>query len=112
MFCLKKRTWKYSTAASPGFLRNGTSLMKTTPTGVSPMSSFGEGYRHHITGLCHDERGFPTLREDEIEPLISRLFRKISDNLHEIQIVEKYALEDADTAIIAYGSTARSANGQ
>ncbi|MEW5724643.1 MAG: 2-oxoacid:acceptor oxidoreductase subunit alpha [Thermodesulfobacteriota bacterium] len=80
-----------------------------SPSGVPPMSAFGEGYRHHITGLHHDVRGYPTLREDEVQQLNTRLFRKISDHLRDIQAVETYQMEDADTAIIAYGSVARSA---
>jgi 2-oxoglutarate ferredoxin oxidoreductase subunit alpha len=58
-----------------------------TPFGVPPMGIFGEGYRYHVTGLLHDVRGFPTLREDEIEPF----------------------MQNAEVAIIAYGSVARSA---
>lgn len=80
-----------------------------TAFGVPPMSRFGEGYRHHITGLHHDVKGFPTLREDEIDQLSKRLFRKISDNLDDIQTVEGYALDDAEIVVIAYGSVARSA---
>lgn len=30
------------------------------------------GHRCHVTGLLHDIRGFPTLREDEVEPLVRR----------------------------------------
>ena len=26
---------------------------------VPEMASFGEGYRFHVTGLVHDETGFP-----------------------------------------------------
>ena len=80
-----------------------------TPFGVPPMSVFGEGYRHHVTGLFHDVRGFPTLREDEIEPLHRRLFRKIWDNLDDVQTVEGFELDDAEVVVIAYGAMARSA---
>lgn len=80
-----------------------------TPSGVPPMGVFGEGYRYHVTGLLHDVRGFPTLREDEIEPFMQRLFRKIWAHLDDIQTWETYALEDAEVAVVAYGSVARSA---
>lgn len=80
-----------------------------TPSGVPPMGIFGEGYRYHVTGLMHDVRGFPTLREDEIEPFMKRLFRKIWNHLEDIQRWETYRMEDAEVAIIAYGSVARSA---
>jgi 2-oxoglutarate/2-oxoacid ferredoxin oxidoreductase subunit alpha len=80
-----------------------------TPLGVPPMAPFGEGYRYHVTGLTHDVRGFPTLREDEIEPFMRRLFRKIWSHLSDIQSWETYGMEDAEVCIIAYGSVARSA---
>jgi 2-oxoglutarate/2-oxoacid ferredoxin oxidoreductase subunit alpha len=81
-----------------------------TSFGVPPMGIFGEGYRYHVTGLTHDIRGFPTLRQDEIEPFILRLFRKISTHFDDIQLVESYQLEDADLVIVAYGCVARSAH--
>jgi 2-oxoglutarate ferredoxin oxidoreductase subunit alpha len=79
-----------------------------TGTGVPPMAAFGDGYRHHVTGLTHDERGFPTQRSDEIDALMRRLFRKITQGFHEIQRVETFMMEDAQVAVIAYGSVARS----
>ena len=80
-----------------------------TPSGVSPMANFGEGYRYHVTGLTHDVRGFPTSRPDEIGPFISRLHRKISSHFSEIQIAEFFKTEDAEITIVAYGCVARSA---
>ncbi len=81
-----------------------------TSFGVPPMGIFGEGYRYHVTGLVHDIRGFPTLRQDEIEPFLQRLFRKISAHFADIQIVERFETDDAELVIIAYGSVARSAH--
>jgi len=80
-----------------------------TPSGVSPMANFGEGYRYHVTGLTHDVRGFPTSRPDEIGPFISRLHRKISSHFSEIQTAEFFKTEDAEITIVAYGCVARSA---
>lgn len=80
-----------------------------TPSGVSPMANFGEGYRYHVTGLTHDVRGFPTSRPDEIGPFISRLHRKISSNFSEIQTAEYFRTDDAEITIVAYGCVARSA---
>jgi len=79
------------------------------PRGVPAMANFGEGYRYHVTGLTHDIRGFPTMRPDEIGPFITRLHRKISQHFDEIQRAEFYQTDDADIAVIAYGSVARSA---
>ena len=78
-------------------------------TGVPPMAVFGDGYRHHVTGLTHDDRGFPTQRSDEVNVIMTRLFRKITQGFHEIQRVSSYRMEDAEIAVIAYGSVARSA---
>ena len=81
-----------------------------TSFGVPPMGIFGEGYRYHVTGLVHDIRGFPTLRQDEIKPFLLRLFRKISTHFDDVQLVESFFTEDADLVIVAYGSVARSAH--
>lgn len=80
-----------------------------TPRGVPPMASFGDGYRHHVTGLVHDVRGFPTQRPEEIRAFTERLFRKITRALPDIQITRDVLLEDAEIAVIAYGSTSRAA---
>ena len=80
-----------------------------TSFGVPPMATFGEGYRYHVTGLTHDIRGFPTLRKDEIEPFLLRLFRKISTHSEDIRLVEHFMTVDAEIVIIAYGCVARSA---
>jgi len=81
-----------------------------TSFGVPPMGIFGEGYRYHVTGLTHDIRGFPTLRQDEIEPFLARLFRKISTHSDDIRLVEHFMTVDAEIVVIAYGCVARSAH--
>ena len=73
------------------------------------MSSFGDGYRHHVTGLIHDKRGFPTQNSDEIEAFHLRLAQKITIGFPEIQMTRKFFLDDAEVIVIAYGSVARSA---
>jgi 2-oxoglutarate ferredoxin oxidoreductase subunit alpha len=76
---------------------------------VPPLVPFGEGYRYHITGLHHDERGYPTNRLDEIQPWLERIFRKIDRSLSDILLYDEDGIEDAETLVIAYGVTARSA---
>ena len=78
-------------------------------TGVPPMANFGEGYRYHITGLIHDQMGFPTSKQDEIKAFTERLFRKITLGLKDVQLHESVMVEDAETVIVAYGCVARSA---
>jgi len=76
--------------------------------GVPPMASFGDGYRHHVTGLVHDNRGFPTQNSREIEAFVLRLTQKVTRGFPEIQLTREYFLDDAEVAVIAYGSVARS----
>ena len=78
-------------------------------TGIPDMAAFGKGYRYHVAGLVHDERGFPTQRPEEIKAFTSRLFRKLTQGLHEIQTVKTFMMNDADVAVIAYGSVSRAA---
>ena len=78
--------------------------------GVPPMASFGSGgYRFHVTGLAHDETGFPTNNPVEIDKLNRRINAKTT--LHRDDIVDFDAIhcDDAKVAVFAYGSTARSA---
>ncbi|NBI06601.1 2-oxoacid:acceptor oxidoreductase subunit alpha [Senegalia massiliensis] len=76
---------------------------------VPKMASFGEGYRYHVTGLVHDETGFPSNDSKIAEELVNRLVNKVEDNIEDIANYEEYMLDDADIAIVAYGATARSA---
>ncbi|MCJ7700691.1 MAG: 2-oxoacid:acceptor oxidoreductase subunit alpha [Anaerolineales bacterium] len=76
---------------------------------VPPMASFGQGYRYHITGLFHDEYGFPTQRLDEIEPWLERIERKINNHLDEIVMVQEDTQPGAKVGIVTYGASARSA---
>ncbi|MBN1444296.1 MAG: 2-oxoacid:acceptor oxidoreductase subunit alpha [Planctomycetes bacterium] len=80
-----------------------------TETDVPPMASFGRGYRFHVTGLAHDETGFPTNDPPRIDRLIRRLDRKIRGHADRIAQVEERIEDGAKVAVIAYGSTARSA---
>jgi 2-oxoglutarate/2-oxoacid ferredoxin oxidoreductase subunit alpha len=77
--------------------------------GVPPMPALGSGYRYHVTGLTHDEHGYPTQRPEEVLTLMRRLFRKIDQFFYDIQLAEETGCEDAEVAVIAYGCVARSA---
>ena len=82
---------------------------KDNPKYISPLASFGEGYRFHITGLAHDENGFPTQVPDEIQAMMDRLLKKVTDNLDDIIQIEAFEMDDAEIAIFAAGVVARSA---
>lgn len=75
-----------------------------------PMASFGEGYRYHVTGLVHDESGFPcTGNHAAIDRLLRRLNNKIIAHQDEITLFKEMLTEDAEYLIIAFGASARSA---
>lgn len=78
------------------------------PNGVAPMAIAGEGYNIHVTGLTHDERGYPVMSAEAQVAMMDRLTGKIRNNLKDIVITESYRLEDAEVAIISYGVSARS----
>lgn len=82
---------------------------KHTSDKVPPMADFGSGYRFHVTGLAHDETGFPTNNQAEINKLLYRLNDKITSYRDDIVEVDEYLLDDAEIGIISYGSSARSA---
>ncbi len=83
---------------------------KNVSSDVPALQPFGEGYRYHITGLIHDERGYPTARLDEIDPWLERVFGKIERAGSDILLYETDdELDQAQVVVIAYGATARSA---
>ncbi|PKK88163.1 MAG: 2-oxoglutarate synthase subunit alpha [Candidatus Wallbacteria bacterium HGW-Wallbacteria-1] len=78
--------------------------------GTLPMSDFGDGHRFHVSGLIHDESGFPVTNAPEVaEKMIKRIHSKIYDYVNEIWLNKEYAMEDAEYVVVACGSTARSA---
>ena len=76
---------------------------------VPAMADFGSGYRWHVTGLVHDETGFPNGSPAATVECLERLHNKIDQHRDDIMMSESYKLDDADVAIIAYGGTARTA---
>jgi len=74
---------------------------------VPPMAIAGQGYRFHVTGLTHDERGYPVMTADAHQKLVRRLADKIRVNRKDIIRYEEVGLEDADVIVCAYGITAR-----
>lgn len=75
---------------------------------VPPMADFGKGYRYNITGLFHDETGFPTNNTEVAGKQLDRIMKKVENNFDEINIYEEYMLEDAQYAFITFGGMARS----
>ncbi|MDO9508100.1 MAG: 2-oxoacid:acceptor oxidoreductase subunit alpha [Thermovirgaceae bacterium] len=76
---------------------------------LPPMASFGDGYRWHITGLTHNEWGFPTNCAEEIAKKCARLMDKVSAYRDDIVEYETESVDDAKIIVVAYGSVARTA---
>ncbi len=76
---------------------------------VPPMACAGEGYRIHVTGLTHDERGYPVITSEAQERLVRRLCDKIRNNADKIIQVKETATDGARFIVLAYGCAARSA---
>jgi len=74
---------------------------------VPPMAVAGEGYRFHVTGLTHDEKGYPAMTPEAQDKLVRRLVDKIRLNKKDIIKYEEIAVEDAEVVVCAYGITAR-----
>lgn len=74
---------------------------------VPDMCRAGQGHRIHVTGLTHDERGYPAINAAAQDKLVRRLVGKIEKNAAQIIRLEERNLEDANVAIVSYGITSR-----
>ena len=75
---------------------------------VSPMPAFGEGYNLLVESVMHDEFGHRIgMGQPIAERKIKRIYYKIEKNVEKIAMYEERGLEDADVAIVTYGSSAR-----
>ena len=76
---------------------------------VPNIADFGKGYHIHVTGLIHDETGFPVGSPKVTKEAIDRLHKKIDIAADEIVEVEESFMDDAEYAVVAFGGTARTA---
>ncbi len=98
---LVERKW---TKKKPGEYK----LYETTPEDLVPeMVKAGDGYRVHVTGLTHDERGYPALNVAAQEKLLKRLTNKIRQNADQIVDYVEDGVEGAEVVVISYGITSR-----
>jgi len=74
---------------------------------VPDMVKAGEGYRFHVTGLTHDERGYPSMTVETQDKLIRRLQDKLKPFTNGRALFEAENLEDAEVAVVSYGITSR-----
>ena len=78
---------------------------------IAPMPIAGDGYRFHVTGLTHDERGYPSLTAATQERMMAHLIGKIRDNAADIIDLEEHHVRGAEVVVISYGISARVAMG-
>ena len=78
---------------------------------IPPMAAAGEGYNVFVTGLTHDNKGYPVITPEAQEVLVKRLCDKILLNEEKIRDVEEFKTKDAKVLVISYGITSRSAKG-
>ena len=95
----------------PRFTPGSEPFMSCAPDDdlVPPIAHAGEGYKVHMTGLTHDERGYPAMTAEAHDKLVNRLVDKIRLNAAEIGMHEEIGLDDAETVVMSFGCTARSA---
>ncbi|MFO8192586.1 MAG: 2-oxoacid:acceptor oxidoreductase subunit alpha [Bacillota bacterium] len=77
--------------------------------GVTPLVPFGFGRYYHVTGLYHDQYGFPTSDPRQVERALDRLHDKLKKYRDEIVLTNYIGHREPKVAIVAYGCTVRSA---
>jgi len=77
------------------------------PDGVPDMVKAGDGHRIHITGLTHDERGYPAMNPAAQDKLVRRLTDKIRKNREALADIREDGVEDADVVVVSFGITSR-----
>ncbi len=82
---------------------------KTDSSLIPVLPDAGDGYKIHVTGLTHDERGYPVPDAETQEILITRLINKIRKNRDKIIDYKGYFLNGAKIIIVTYGSSFRPA---
>jgi 2-oxoglutarate ferredoxin oxidoreductase subunit alpha len=91
------------TTSAPGeylpYAADGTLVPAMAPTGA--------GHRFHITGLTHDERGYPDMNAAAQAKLLKRLTDKIKKNVVALTDIEEEGIEGAEIVVVAYGITSR-----
>jgi len=71
------------------------------------MAKAGDGYHVHVTGLTHDERGYPNMTPEVQDRMVRRLISKIRDNARKICLTETDQVEGAEVVVVSYGITSR-----
>ncbi len=82
---------------------------KTDDSLIPVLPDAGDGYKIHVTGLTHDERGYPMTDAETQEKLVTRLVQKIRKNRDQIIDYETSFMDEAKIVLVTYGSSVRPA---
>ncbi len=74
---------------------------------VPAMVRAGQGYRFHMTGLTHNEKGYPDMTVSGQARLLGRLVDKIKKNAVALTDVVADQVDGAEAVVISYGITSR-----
>jgi 2-oxoglutarate ferredoxin oxidoreductase subunit alpha len=74
---------------------------------VPLMAHAGQGHRYHVTGLTHDEKGYPVMSAACQDKLVRRLCDKIRLKADEIVMLEEEQMDGAEIVVLSYGITSR-----
>ena len=74
-----------------------------------PFYDFFQGKHLHITGLSHTQEGFPTVNPEIVHRSNLHIVNKIVNAQPALERNEEYMLDDAEIAVICFGSPGRSA---
>jgi 2-oxoglutarate ferredoxin oxidoreductase subunit alpha len=75
--------------------------------GVPEFAGLGRGYHTIYSINPHDERGSIEWDPDAFQRLYTRIPAKVAGNREKISTVQRYRLDDANVALVAYGSETR-----
>ena len=74
---------------------------------VPDMVKAGDGYKFHVTGLTHDERGYPSMNVETQDRLVRRMQDKLKPFANGRALYEAVNLDDAEVVVVSYGITSR-----
>lgn len=77
--------------------------------GIVPLPNYGDEHLLRINSSMHGEEGFISACPDNAAKLVKRIWDKIEKNADDIGSIKTYQVEDAETVLISFGISARSA---
>ena len=75
--------------------------------GGHPMVRAGDGYNFHVTGLTHNEKGYPVMTAEQNKIVVTHLMEKINGNADDIIRLDEDQIDGAEVVVVSYGITSR-----